>query len=292
MLRLLLLFSIFFASDLFASDPEIFYYTSNNRPCTEDEAILKLELSDAEKKRKILKIFTASGDDWKLALQKEIEFSSNNKMKITVRRNREVVDRYKRKYEVADSGLYKFTEKKRGLLIRQGFTSRLLPLHLEGVETSYYEKGHVKSVSIYRNNQLLSNQNWLFNGRRSHDNIFQSVDEAPSYIDGDEKIHEYLRAKIRSVGIPIADLDGTIRMNLVIMENGKLGAINLLTGLREDMDDAVMRTMIDLPGDWKPAILNGDSVRSTLVFPVHFYLGAKGPQSHQPELPGAVMFWW
>ncbi|MFC2099144.1 sulfatase/phosphatase domain-containing protein, partial [Bacteroidota bacterium] len=85
---------------------------------------------------------------------------------------------------------------------------RLLPLHLEGVETRYYEKGHVKSVSIYRNNQLLSNQNWLFNGRRSHDNVFQSVDEAPSYIDGDEKIHEYLRAKIRSVGIPIADLEG------------------------------------------------------------------------------------
>jgi hypothetical protein len=270
---------------------EVFYYAANNRPCKEHEAIIKLELYDGEKKGRILEVYSRNKDEWNIQIRKEITPKGKNQLKITVYRDREVIEKYKRIYRADSAGCYTFTEKRKGVRIREGRTCRFLPLHLEGTLTKYHSNGNIQCIAEYRDNQLVSNKNWIFNGRRSIDNVFQSVDKAPRYIEGEDKMHAFVRSYVRGSTIPVADLDGTIRVGVVIMENGTIGAVDLLQGLREDMDGVVLRAIMNLPGLWEPAVLEDRNVRCSIVFPVHFHLAAKGPRTHKPELPGGVQFW-
>ena len=65
-----------------------------------------------------------------------------------------------------------------------GFTAALYtaranlePLLFEGEVTEFYSNGNKKSISVYKNNELVWNKNWLENGEKYIDNIFYSVDK-------------------------------------------------------------------------------------------------------------------
>ena len=291
MRKFLLLASIIIPAIVNAADPEVYYYASNNRPCEEEDAIIKLELSDIEKNLKNLNIYGLSKNGWQLHLRKEIKLSDRNNMKITVYRDRTIVDRYKRTYKELPFSCYSFTEKRKRQVIREGTSCSLLPLNMEGAEKRYYGDGRIQSVSYYSNNQLISNQNWLTTGRRTVDSVFYSVDVAPVYQQIVQDFHGYIRSYISSSRIPVADLDGTIRVRFVVMEDGTLEGANLISGLREDMDQVVMGAVKTLPGGWEPALLDEKKVRCFVTFPVNFHLGAKGRRINKPELPGGVLFW-
>ena len=159
------------------------------------------------------------------------------------------------------------------------------------MEKKYYGDGRLQSVSYFSNNQLLSNQNWLTTGRRTVDSVFYSVDVAPVYKHIGQDMHGYIRSYIMTSRIPVADLDGTIRVRFVVMEDGSVEGANLITGLREDMDNVVLGAIKTMPGNWEPAVLDGEKVRCFITFPVNFHLGAKGRRVDKPELPGGILQW-
>ena len=151
---------------------------------------------------------------------------------------------------------------------RKGLTTARLPLTFEGEVIEYYKNETVKSKSIYKNNQLVSNENWLENGEKYIDNIFYSVDIPPSYDIETDNMLAHVSSKFSQH--TLIDIAGTILIGFVIMENGDLAGARIVDGIQPDLDKIAVEAVQSFPGKWKPAVLNNENVRFFCTMPINF----------------------
>ena len=102
-----------------------------------------------------------------------------------------------RTYRKQSDGLWMFKDLEKGNISRIGYTKSMIPLLLEGEVIEYFPNGNMKSKSIYKNNELVSNENWLENGDKYIDNVFYSVDTEPTFNSGMTVLHQHIKNRIQ-----------------------------------------------------------------------------------------------
>lgn len=175
-----------------------------------------------------------------------------------------------RTFSKLDNNKLKFNDKVEGQVIRKGYAMSLVPLLLDGKVTEYYLGGIKKSVSVYNNNELVSNENWNEEGNKYIDNIFYSTDTYPTYSGGNEALHAHILECYKKSNLDISSVSGTLKVGFVVMENGTIDGIKILNGLGPKINETACNAFKTLQGKWTPAKLNNQTVRYFQVFPINF----------------------
>jgi len=166
-------------------------------------------------------------------------------------------------------GLFSFTQTKEGKLFRTGFTKSMIPLNLQGQVKEYYPNGNLKSESIYKNNELISNKNWNKDGSKYIDNIFYSVNKQPEYFAGNEAITQSIMKAYEDYKIDFFKITGKLVIGFVILEDGTTTGFRIEQGIHPGLDTLTMNSLEALNGKWTPALLNGEKVKFYKTFPVN-----------------------
>jgi periplasmic protein TonB len=66
-------------------------------------------------------------------------------------------------------------------------------------------------------------------------------------------------------------VQGTVVVQFVVGEDGKVRDVTTIRSVREDLDLAAMEVIRQMPA-WKPAIKNGAPVAATMTMPIKYKL--------------------
>ncbi|MBN2805178.1 MAG: energy transducer TonB [Prolixibacteraceae bacterium] len=171
--------------------------------------------------------------------------------------------------EMAD-GRWQFVESIQKQVVRRGTSILRFPILPDGVLVTHYPNGPVKTEETYRNNELISNINWLENGLPYVEDLFYSVDRYPAYSRGNEQINKQIMAKFKEKQVDFSSISGKLEIGFVVFENGKVGAFRILKSIDPDLDNMIVEAIRSLEGEWIPARLNNQTVRFFQTFPIHF----------------------
>jgi hypothetical protein len=166
--------------------------------------------------------------------------------------------------------LWKFRDEVEGQVIKKGTAKSVMPLLLQGQVTEFYPGGAKKSVSLYKNNQLISNENWREDGQKYIDNIFYSADVFPTYSLGNKFLNNHIMQCYKNSGLDISTISGSLKVGFVVMEDGSIDGIKILKGLGPKLNETACHAFATLKGQWTPAKLNNKTVRYFQVFPINF----------------------
>ncbi|MBL7111004.1 MAG: energy transducer TonB [Bacteroidales bacterium] len=253
-----------------AQEDTTYFYSANNRPADPREAVLKRTIFQSAPKKYKISTFTKQDNQWQIFSTGVIRIRGTNEFLVREYRDGSMEKIYTRMYSETPEGLYDFTEIWNDNMIRTGTSGTRIPLTLEGIEVKYYDNGQKKSESVYRNNQLVSNINWLKNGEKYIDNVFYSVDEYPEYKAGTKMLHKYLSEYIAQSGLSTDNLDGAITIGFVITIAGEIDGVYVAGGIMPGFDEMVAEAVRSIPGKWEPAILNNEKVNCFLTIPINF----------------------
>ncbi len=244
----------------------VYYYGVNGKPVDEPgKAIEKITVtrSSASRYRVHHNLIT---DERPVRIRSErIRINQDGTQNIRYREETVFSKRYVRHTEEVEPGLYRFTEEMSGQIIRTGYTSSPYHLHLEGEVTEYYPGGVIKSVSTYNNNMLVFNRNYYPDGTEYIHDIFYSTDQPATYSFGDEFFRRFVMSRVEEVDLP--EMHQRIIIGAVVMENGELSGIRVLEGSIPSVNTFFRETIEMLPGQWEPARLHGETVRSFIQIP-------------------------
>ena len=156
---------------------------------------------------------------------------------------------------------------------QEGLTKSILPLHLEGQVKKYYDSGNLSSIEEYIDNQMISNQNWLKNGEKYQDNIFNTVDVMPEYPGGIEAFLNYIGKNLhypeneKNKGI-----QGRVFIHFIVDEEGQITGTYIIKGIDQNLDLAAYQVINSSSVKWSPGILDGNFVKVGYNIPIKFTL--------------------
>lgn len=273
---------------------QFYYYGPNSKPVQiADNAQQSKELRQKSETQYTIKTrlrveSEKSKDGWQVTEQEKIKIENNGTQ--FIRRKGEGIFPKKiyRKMTEREPGYYEFSEVDlSGGILRTGFSSSFLPLHLEGVITEYHSNREIKSISEFKDNQLVSNQNWLRTGEPYIDSVFYSTDREPEYKMGPEFFHSYILQSLANSKLDLSEVNDVVEVGWVVMENGEMEGVITLSGKSMQLNQLLVNTIAGMPGDWQPAMLNGKAVRYFVSVPLNFsHLSAS---FQELELSGGVM---
>jgi hypothetical protein len=265
-----------------AGEPEVYFYASNDRPATEAEAIKKVEVDRKSNKKIWILTYIKSNGGWEFVQKEKIQVKSSDNHTICHYDGRRITHKTDRTFSRSGQNGYQFTERKDGILIKSGRSKNKIPLHLQGEIAEFYESGEKKSLSMYMDNQLVWNHNWLPNGEKYMDTIFYSVDTWPEYLDGPTALKTHLKKHIVNSRYYKQEMQGTVLLGFVITEYGDLEGVHIANEFFFDIGKVAVEGFRLLPGKWKPAILNDQAVRCFMTFSINFI--------HQPGMFEDITF--
>ena len=249
---------------------ERFYYGTNSKMLdNEDCAVLLKELVRKGESRYTLTTRYRSGGDW-VFLRRDRFRMKDDVMLIRSKGDGFFNTRIHRRFSSTRNGLHAFSDSGSAGLIREGSSSRLIPLHLEDTVKTWYDNGQLQSLSFYRDNQLQWNRNWLRDGSPYIDTIFYSADEEPEYQYGDKFFNNYILKSLEKSGYDFSQINDEVEIGWVIMEDGSLQGIRSVQGKIPKLNRYIMETIAGMPGNWKPATLEGKPVRYFMSIPFNF----------------------
>lgn len=248
-----------------------YYYGVNGKPLESKEgAILRKEVTKKSGRKYVVRTSQHTGEEWKSILKEKVTEQGNGELVIRQSGNGKIPRTIYRKMEKTGLNQYRFSESTLNQEIRKGTSSSFLPLHLEGNITDFYRYGELKSNSIYHDNQLLSNENWLIDGSRYIDSVFYSVDREPEYQNGDKYFKNYILQKLHDSGMDLTQVEDVVVISWVVMETGELEGIMATRGRSQQLNQILVNTIAEMPGTWQPALLNNAIVRYYMSFPLNF----------------------
>jgi hypothetical protein len=251
---------------------EVFYYGVNSRSVTDEaDAQVKKEVKTRSDSRYTIRTFNKVNDNWRPVSREKIRSLGNDEILIRYYANSYFPKKkFYREIRQTSPGMFQFEESTVHLPVRTGYSSRYLPLHLEGEVTEYHRNGELKSKSLYRDNQLISNENWLPDGAKYIDSIFYSADVEPEYQMGDGFFKSYLLQSLTESKIDLTQIEDQVVIGWVVMETGELDGVIALQGKAPQLNEFLVKTIAGLPGYWIPAKLEGKTVRYFMSIPLNF----------------------
>ena len=272
-----------------AQDTTYYYEADFGITAHADNAKYKRELRIKSARRTVTETYELAGESWERT-RKEKSLLVND----TLLRIRRTTDKYwpvivNRSFQRGKNSLYHFTDHAKGNIILEGYASSLLPLHLEDTVISYHNRNRIKSIGIYSDNHLVSNQNWLRNGDRYYDDLHFFVQQEPEYSLGQVYFRTFIMQGIRETGIDLNQVRGEILIGFVVMEDGSLEGFHTITGVYTQLNEILIKLIREMPGDWQPATLHGYPVRFYMNIPFNFI--DRSENFENLELKSGVLHW-
>lgn len=248
-----------------------YYYGPNSRPVEKsEEAVLIKEVNSRSEDTYIIKTRRKIEGEWKHVSREKIRIRSDGNQLIRYRAGTFFPKTILREMEEEGPGKYRFRESIQDRVVRTGTSSTFLPLHLEGTVKEYHPNGEIKTIAEYNDNQLVTNQNWLPDGSPYIDSVFYSADQEPEYKRGDDFFNSYLLQKLKNSNIDLNQVQDRVVIGWVIMETGEIDGVIALEGRVRQLNDFLVETIEQLPGEWDPARLKGSPVRYFMSIPLNF----------------------
>jgi len=102
--------------------------------------------------------------------------------------------------------------------------------------------------------------------------IFQIVEEMPTYPGGEGKLMEYVAKNIKYPQIAReTGIQGRVFVGFVVEPDGSVSNVKVLRGIGGGCDEEAMRVVKSMP-KWKPGKQRGKAVRVSYMLPVNFKL--------------------
>ena len=249
----------------------VYYFGPNSKPVEllKNAASYKEVIRRSEKKF-IIEIYQRQGNKWVKSRKEKIKIKGDGIQTIYYHGDGFFPKRIYREMKLVGQGDYLFKETNLTSTLRTGTSTSFLPLHLEGSVTEYHPNGEIKSISLFHDNQLISNENWLNDGSRYLDSVFYSVDEEPEYQMGDDFFKAFLINKLAESKLDLTQIEDQVVIGWVVMETGKIDGVIALKGKSSQLNEILVNTIIELPGYWTPALLDGLPVRYFMSIPLNF----------------------
>jgi len=178
----------------------------------------------------------------------------------------------KRVVKKLPSGFYIRDYTPSGKIEEEGYSKSIFPLHKVGQYKSYYLDGSTKQISAYSENEEIANENWDKEGKKTLDNVFGEADNMPEYQGGEKELLKYLAKNIRyPESARENNIQGTVYINFIVMEDGSVDQINVLRGIGGGCDQESLRVVRNMP-KWNPGTHKGKPIRLIYTAPVRFIL--------------------
>lgn len=279
---------LFISVSVYSQEETLIYLGKNGKLTTSEQAGLIQKVSIKSTSGTIVQTLKLNDSKWE-KIYTELYKKLNDSTYLVKSGNDKEARRSERIYHSLPDGSFKFKDLYKNQLVREGNSTTKIPLTLHGQVTDYYPNGRIKSVSEYRNNELVSNQNWNDNGDPYIDNIFYSTDVEPTFVPGIRVLHQHILKGFKDAGVDISSISGSLIIGFVIMEDGRLEGLKILKGLGPTINTVAYESFLSLQGEWKPARLNDRDVRYFQVFPINFIY--KTQSFEFAELRGAILHW-
>ena len=271
MVRFLVLLIAGFAFHCQISGQEIHYYGVNSKPVEQvDDAVVTKEVKQKSEKRYVVRTRQNTGTGWEQVSKEKIKVQRDGTLLIYYKSDRFFPKKIYRRMVEVGPGLYEFEESTLKSKIRSGTSTDFLPLHLDGTVTEYHPNGNIKSLSEFNDNQLVSNQNWLSDGTPYIDSIFYSADLEPEFKLGNDFFRSYLIQQLGKSKLDLSQIEDVVVIGWVVMETGNIEGTLALQGKSRQLNQYLVNTIAELPGEWQPAELNGIPVRFFMSIPLNF----------------------
>lgn len=287
-MKWLLLLSFFIPFFVAAQHDTVYYYGVNGTIDHIKNKDIKKEIDVVSAKRIKIKTYKLKDNSWLFLYSEKIFVINDSVYEIKIKGD-EFSGRITRRFETLGSGTFKFTDWLGETIRRTGTTKTKVPLILDGEVTEFYPLGRIKSVSEYRNNELVSNKNWLPDGNKIMDNIFYSADKEPRYKPGLVRLHEHILKTFKDSKLDISSVEGKIVVGFVVLENGTINAFRIVKGITSSFNQTALEAFETLDGDWTPAQINNHDVNYFQVFPINFIYNTYDFDSL--EMKGSMLYW-
>ncbi len=254
---------------VFGQNDTVVYFGVNGKLNNIEQREIKKEIDYRKKNKVKIETFKFNEGNWQQLFTEKIDIENDGAVfKINIK-GKEFSESFARVFETENSG-YKFTDWVNDNIKRTGHVLSKIPLIFDGEVTEFYPDGSRKSVSIYENNELISNRNWRANGDEYISNIFYSVDKLPGFTPGMGVLHNHVLKFFKSSGIDFSGFDGKMVVGFVVMENGGIDGIKIEEGIGSQINNVAVKAFATLPPNWEPALLDGEKVRYFQLFPINF----------------------
>jgi len=261
----------------------------NGRLVSEDLADRKKEVDFRSRGRILITTYSLVEGNWQKQYREKIKRQKIDEFLIRAK-GTGLADEFERRYEKRPDGKYNFSEYSTdGILLKKGVSKTRFPLIFDGELVEYYGNQQMRSRSQYRNNELLSNENWRENGEKYIDNIFYSVDTEPLYSKGMIDMHNHVKQSFIESGLEVSTLSGNMLLGFVVMETGQIDGIRILKGITPGLNSVAASSLKTLEGKWTPAKLNGKDVRYFQLFPINFI--HRENRFESVEFNGSMLHW-
>lgn len=266
----------------------VYYFGANGVLTGFEKARVRKEIDYRRNKKIIVKTIKLEEDKEKLLYSEKIKVVNDSVYEIKMKGD-DFSGQIVRRFERNEKGGYQFTDWLDERIKRTGITKKKIPLIFDGEVTEFYPYGRIKSISQYKNNELISNQNWLPGGEETVDNIFYSVDSEPRFEPGVANLNQQILERIKESKFDLATIEGRIVVAFVILKNGKIGGVRIVNGIANTIDKIVVQAVESVEGKWIPAQINRENVNYMQLFPINFIY--KKHDFDYLELKGSVLYW-
>lgn len=266
----------------------VIFFGPNGKMGPAESPVLKKEISYHGKKRARMRTFKSDEETWLMLFKERIEIQDSVTHHIQVQ-GEQFSSLVTRRFESMPDGTFRFTDYQDGQMKRSGYSLTKIPLLFHGTITEFFPGGNKKSESVYRNNELMSNKNWTINGQEYIQDIFYSVDREPRYLRGTHLLHNHVLKTFSESNVDMSQMEGKIVVGFVVLEDGTISGIRIDQGMNQVMNSLALKAFSTLPGEWQPALLNGENVRFYQLFPINFIYHKF--EFDYLEMRGSMLYW-
>lgn len=289
-LKFFLIFLFFICYEIEAQTT-VFYYSSVYGVLdTNQDALYKKEIfKKSSRKTKVIS-YQLENEQW-VKVMKEIVRKENDTL-LQIKRPGDKIwkQRILRSYFPTLNNLYSFTDRTlKGVTILEGSATRIIPLHKQDTVRSYYTKTAIKSIAVFENNRLISNENWLKNGSKYISDLHYYVDQVPEYSNGQANFRAYIINGIIDAGIDLSQVSDRVVIGWTVMENGELRGFHKLSGVYSQLNSTLIKLISEMPGEWIPAKVGDTNVRYYMQLPFNFI--DRSEKFETLELNSGFMSW-
>ena len=260
----LLIFPFF----LFAQKDTVIYFGINGKTSDIKHQRTKNVIEYKSDKNLTVSTYEMVGSEWELVNTEKINIKNDKKHNVKAD-GKNFTGSFVRKFEPQKNGTLQFVELIGTTVKRNGHTHSKYPLVFEGEIKEAHANGKLKSVSHYKNNELISNKNWLETGEPYIDNIFYSVDTEAEFLLGNSMLHHHILNSFKKDGVNTYNVEGNLIVGFVVTAEGKTDGVKIEKSINDEIDKATIRAFESLQGGWKPAVLNGKEVNYYQKFPLN-----------------------
>jgi len=269
MKRFLIIIAILLPTFGVGQNDTVYYFGVNGKTGNPVKKEIMKKVDFRGNKKIKVKTYKATETDWQPIYTEKIKVVKDSVYEIRMKGD-EFSGRITRTFETLGNGTFKFTDRINSTVKRTGTTKQKVPLIFDGTVTENYNSGKIKSVSEYKNNELISNKNWQPDGTHLVDNIFYSVDSEPRFEPGMGFIHQQISQAIKDAKFDLLTVEGKMVVGLVITKDGKIDGIQIVKGISQILNGIIVDAFGKVQGAWVPAKLNNQDVSYFQMIPINF----------------------